>query len=179
MAFPACSLKDKNKYVLSVISLIMSGLGSRLSVRLRDVEALCYSTGCYAYLQYDPGYYAFYIITAPEKLQQAKKAIWEEIERLKNEPVSDEEINRARNQLAGQNIMYQQKYENMAMSMALDELYGVGYEETFKYPEYVNQVSKEDIMKVARKYFVRQKCVIALTLPEGYKEEKQKKQGGR
>ena len=50
--------------------------------------------------------------------------------------------------------------------MGLDELYGLGYDNTLHYEERINAVTKEDVMRVAGKYLDLDKYAIAIVKPE-------------
>ncbi|MGM0606806.1 MAG: M16 family metallopeptidase [Candidatus Muiribacteriota bacterium] len=169
MSFRGVDFNNDDKYVLSVISNILSGLGSRLFENLRSKHSLAYSVYAYPWNGINTGAFIFYIATIPEKRDFALELMKEEIEKLQNEPVSSLELERAINRLIGQDSSDIQETLGMAQSFVLDEMYGIGYQETFEFAEKIRQISKEDIMRVANKYFDLNNYVIGVVEPPGNK----------
>jgi len=100
--------------------------------------------------------------------EQMEKAIYEELERLKTEPVSDHEITRIKN--LNEAMFVRSLRENARLAEILgtyEVLYGWKYIETYR--ERLAAVTKDDIMRVAKKYF-REDNRTVVTLA-GTKEE--------
>jgi len=95
----------------------------------------------------------FYIATAPEKIEVARDGLLEEIKKLIIHEVSEEELNRAKKDLIGTETIRLETNQALALQCTLDELYGLGYENFKRYASDINQVTQEDIKKVAVKYF--------------------------
>ena len=65
--------------------------------------------------------------TSTDKLSSAKDLFKAEFTGLFDNPLSDNEIERAKNFLVGQHEASMQRSDSQAMSMALMEAYGIGY----------------------------------------------------
>jgi len=164
--FRGVDVLHDDKYVMNVMSSILSGLGSRLFENLRSKHSLAYSVYSFAFNGLDTGAYAFYIATVPEKKEFAIEKIWEEIERLKKEPVTDAELERAKNKLTGGHAGSMQSTLGVAQELVLDDMYDIGYKEAFEYTAKIQRITKKDIMRVAKKYLNKNACVITVVEPE-------------
>lgn len=154
IGFQGIDIKSEDRYTFEVMTSILSGGGSRLFQSLRDELGLAYSVGSFSFIGLeDPGAYIFYIATAPEKIEIARDGLLEEIKKLIIEEVSEEELNRAKKDLIGAETIRLETNQALAFQCALDELYGLGYQNFNQYASEINKVTKEDIRKVAAKYF--------------------------
>jgi len=55
--------------------------------------------------------------------------------------------------------------------MSLDELYGLGFDHYQKYPQEIRKVSREDVNRVAKRYFTLEAYAIAVIQPPAEKKE--------
>ena len=99
----------------------------------------------------DPGSFAVYIASAPDKLDESLAGLRGELERLLASPPTPEEIARAKAYLIGTNAISMQRYASQAMLLSLDELYGLGATHHTDYPERIEAVTSEDLERVARR----------------------------
>ena len=94
-----------------------------------------------------------YMATSSDKLIRAKELLKAEFKNLFDNPLTDHEIERAKNFLVGQHEASMQRSDSQAMSMALMEVYGIGYSDFMSYSKKIRSVSKDDCVKVLGKYF--------------------------
>ncbi|MFQ6066128.1 MAG: M16 family metallopeptidase [bacterium] len=154
IGFQGIDVKSKDRYTFDVMTSIISGGGSRLYQRLRDELGLAYSVGSFSFIGLeDPGAYTFYIATAPENTELARDGLLEEIKKLIADGVTEEELNRAKKDLIGTETIRLETNQALALQCALDELYGLGYQNFSQYASSINRVTKDDIRKVAARYF--------------------------
>ncbi len=165
LAFRGVSLRHEDRFPLAVMRAVLSGMGSRLFVELRDKQSLAYAVGFYLDSGLEPGGLVFYIGTKPSEVERSIAAFWKEIDRIRSEPVSDEEINRARNNILGGHVRRRQAVGEVCSGLAYKELYGLKAETYFSEHNMYEKVTKEDILRVAKKYLDKRNYVIAMTLP--------------
>jgi predicted Zn-dependent peptidase len=91
--------------------------------------------------------------STPEKI--AAK-IEEELDRLKTEPVSDEELTRVRKKVMASVLYALEKNMGLAMALADFETIFGDWRLLADYPKKIEQVSASDIMRVANKYFINE-----------------------
>lgn len=96
LAYPAFSSADPRRYALSVLNTALGGgVSSRLFQRLREEEGLVYSIGSFVELYEDSGLLGIYFVAEAKKLTRCIAVLKEEIARLREEKVTQEEFERA------------------------------------------------------------------------------------
>lgn len=150
---------------LEVMCTVLSGQGGRLFVELRDKRSLAYSVSSYAVEGIDPGYFAVYMGTSPEKVEAALAGIRSELARLRDERVSEEELLRAKRHLVGTHEIGLQRNGSRAALLALDHLYGLGAEPFIRYAEEIFAVTAEDVEEVARRVIDFDREALAIVGP--------------
>ncbi len=156
VAWPTVPLQDPDLYPLDVASFILShGDSSRLVRRLEIEQPLALSVES---ASNTPGFVKGWFEVAarcePKNLETVRKIIFEEIERLKKEPVSGEELAKAKRQKAAEHVFQQEKVENQAEM--LSESFRSTGDPLFDahYVDRIQEVTAEQIVEVARKYFL-------------------------
>lgn len=151
--FLAPSLKEKDYFALKVINAILgSGMSSRL-FNLREKFSLAYEIGSFFPTRQAPSHYVIYLGTRPENLSRAEELIKAEIERIREELVSDEELARAKAFLLGKFALDHQQNIRQAWYLGWYEILGLGYKFDNIYPDLIEQVTSQDVRQVAKKYF--------------------------
>ena len=92
LGFPGLRLDDPDRYALDVLSQVLGGQAGRLFMELRDKRSLAYSVAAFAAEGLAPGYFAFTIATAPDKFEDAKRGLFEEVKRVLDEPPDAAEL---------------------------------------------------------------------------------------
>ncbi len=151
LGFPGTTFTSSDRYPLEVMNAILSGQGGRLFADLRDKQSLAYSVTSFVGLGLDYGSFAFYIACAPEKRDRALKGLWREIYRIREEAVSQEELARAKRWLVGNYQIGLQTNGAQALDMALNELYGLGFNFSVRYVQEIDKVTPEQVEEIAQK----------------------------
>ncbi len=90
---------------LVVSTLLGSGMSSRLFQRVREELALAYSVYGYQSLNSDVGVHGVYVGTGPENAGKARQAVTDELKRLVDDGVAEDELMLGRQQLIGQYLL--------------------------------------------------------------------------
>lgn len=175
VGFRGTDLHSSDRYALELIDEASSDLGSRFFVRIREQMGLAYYVGSSQMQGLVPGLFLFYLGTDPEKLVAVKAALLEEVEKLAAAGLTDDELNRAKKKLIGQQQISNQSNDTFGYMSALDELYGVGFDHYKSLEREVNAVSAEEVRRVAAKYFNNQPYVIATVRPPEETSARKKK----
>ena len=165
IGFPGLDLHNPNRYGLELIQEALSDLGSRLFLRIRETLGLAYYVGAQNFLGIEPGYFAFYAGTAPEKVALVEFELLKEAESLRVGGLTPVELQRAKAKLIGQKKIARQDLGSYATTTALDELYGLGYQSCDTEDIRYETVTLEDIQRIARTYLTPERCIIALVRP--------------
>ena len=156
---------DKDRHALELIDEASSDLGSRFFIRIRENMGLAYFVGASQMQGLVPGLFAFYLGTDPQKIEPVKTALLDEINKLANEGLTDQELSRAKRKMIGQHQIAMQSNDSFGYQAALDELYGLGFDYYKKLDQEVNAVTLDEIRRVAAKYFRDQPYVLATVRP--------------
>ncbi|MCC7519391.1 MAG: insulinase family protein [Verrucomicrobiae bacterium] len=152
-AFPGLDLSSPDRPTLELLTAALSGMGSRLFVRLRDELALCYYVGVADMLGLERGFLWFYIGTDPAKAADAEREMLAEVARLRREGVEGEEITRARAGLLGEHHLSRQDPGGYALSSALDELYGLGHDYADRLDAALKNIAPDQVRALADRLF--------------------------
>jgi predicted Zn-dependent peptidase len=88
---------DDRRFAVRVLDAIFGGLSSsRLFQAVREERGLAYSVYSFAGQFADTGQIGLYVGTRPDNLSEAMKVVGAELERLREEPATEEELHRAR-----------------------------------------------------------------------------------
>ena len=167
IGYHAPNHRSADSYVLEVVSTILSGgRASRLSRRLVYEQRLALDAGGdYTRLSVDPDLFTFYATVLPEKsVDEVERALQAEVERLRSEPVGEEELARAKNQLEAAFVFRQDSVYERAATLGRHELCG-GWRLRDDYLRGIRAVTAQDVTQVARRYFVRDHQTTAILVP--------------
>lgn len=163
LGYLTVDLRHPDAHALEVLQQALSAMGGRLFTRLRDELALAYQVGCSSVTPIDRGAFAFHILTRPDQVTQALAEMRAQIAGLAREGLSADEVAHAKASLLEDHYSSLQTNGSLAMSMALAEVHGQGWEYPFRYPERLAEVTRDDLQRVAAQYFLASGEVLAIT----------------
>jgi predicted Zn-dependent peptidase len=103
---PGITREDERRYALAVLDSIFGGsTSSRLFREVREKRGLAYSVGSYNEQYTDSGLVATYVGTREDNVEEACSVIGAELERIRSEPVSAEELVRAKESVKGRIVL--------------------------------------------------------------------------
>lgn len=144
-----------------------SSLTSRLGYNVREKEGLVYSV--YSYMRAYRGAGSFKIImgTAPDKVEQAIAISRKTITEFLNEGISDEELERAKNYRKGSFISHNLvTNSSIAGALNLYAILGLDLNLINEYPNKIQSISKDEVMRVAKKYLHPDSLQVVIINPE-------------
>jgi zinc protease len=153
VGFRTVGVNDPDRYTLDMLETLLSGMSGRLFASIRDKSGLSYALGCAQKLGLNTGMMVFYVATTKDNLASSRDKLFAEIKLVRDSLVTDEELNFAKAEAINNYKLRMQTNSVHAFQGALDELYGLGYDNLYKYEERIRLVTKEDIKKAADKYF--------------------------
>ncbi|MEE9457427.1 MAG: pitrilysin family protein [bacterium] len=161
---------DVDEFPLRLLDAAISGVylpGGRLHERLRDAGYV-YVVHAYNVSAEDPGFFAIFAATSPERAEEVLAAVEEEVAKIKAEPITAEELGLARENWLTMNALYNnQSNADVAGVAARYELVGLGYDWPEDFDERVLAVTADDITAAARKYLVNPVIVVTTPTPPG------------
>jgi zinc protease len=165
IGFRGVTISDPDRFALEVIVQLLAGQGGRLFLELRDRRSLAYTVSANNSEGIAPGNFTVYIATAPEKLDEARAGMFEELEKLIQQPPSDEELERAKRYLIGNHAISLQRNAAHAGLISLNALYGLGPDADRAFPEQVSAVDKDEVLRVARRIINLNTYTLAVVRP--------------
>ena len=167
MGFRTIKLTDPDLYALDVLAIVMGdGRTSRLYQEIRDKKGLVLSISTGSWTPtFVKGQFFITMSLSNENLSDAIEAVWEELSDVKNNLISEESLQRAKNKVIADYIFSQESAQSQARQMATDwaatgdPYFGESYVSRIK------EVNAEDIRKVARKYFKKDALTLAVIKP--------------
>ncbi|MGB6460513.1 MAG: pitrilysin family protein [Candidatus Acidiferrum sp.] len=161
-------------YALNILrSVLFQGESSRMYQRLVDKDQIALDVSSYVEPAFDP---TLAIISAQPRQgtdpQVCEKAIYEELEKVKSETISDQELEKAKNYRLVEFYKEMRTISGRANTIGTYEVFMGDYNKLFDAAKSYSAVTKEDVQRVAKKYFEANNRTVATLLPE--KEEKAK-----
>ena len=170
--FRGLDLFSPHRQALELIEEACSDLGSRFFNRIREKLGLAYFVGASQVTGLVPGPFVFYLGTDPAKVEAVKAEFLDEIRALAADGLTADELARAKAKLLGQETLRNQSNDALAHACALDELYGLGYDEYTHLTERVEAVTLEEVRGVACQLFGEAPSVLAVVRPAPLLTEK-------
>jgi zinc protease len=166
IGFRGTTLSDEDRYPLEVLSNILAGQGGRLFTNLRDKESLAYTVTSFDRPGLDTGLFAVYIACEETKVDRAVTGLLQQIQKLRENSVSETELNRSINKIIGNHLIALQSSAARAENLGSNTLYGLGHDYEEHYVKKIANVKADDVMRVARKYLDPERSAMVKILPE-------------
>jgi len=166
LAMPALSYGTERRYVQSTIEAILSsGMSSRLFQEIREKRGLVYSVYGYFRPYADIGQGVVYAGTDLERVEETVGAVVEELRKLRDEPVPEEELRRTKELRKGRLLMGLEDSRSVASWIGSQELtYG-----EIKTPEEVMEkievVTVDEVQELSRELFREDRLNLAVIGP--------------
>ncbi len=161
-------IEEWEPYALEVLSGILSGGGSaRFASRLVRGQEVAVSVGS-SYQMTGRLDGLFVIRGTPAQgrtIDDLEAAIREQIEELKQNVVSDEELDRIKAQVVSSDVYERDSAFFQGMVLGTFETVGLGWQMADEYVEKITSISAEQVQEVAKKYFVDDTSTVAVLEP--------------
>jgi zinc protease len=170
LAFPGPTRRDDDRVPLRLLANTISGLGNRLFEELRSRRSLAYTVTAYPIVRRNGGAFVGYIATSPDRADEAREGLLEELLRLRDEAPAEDDLERARRYTIGS---WQIRTQTNASQLA--QLYdalmlGGGLEELRTFEDRVRRVTRDDVVAATRRWLDADRLVEGAVhgrVPEG------------
>lgn len=161
MSFHTCDRLHADYHVFDMLTdLLANGRSSRLIINLVRKRQLFTSIDAYITGSIDDG---LLIINGKPatgvSLEAAEKAVWEELDALKTEPVSEQEIEKVKNRFESEQIFSNTNYLNVATNLAYHELIGHAEDINREVGKY-RSITARQVCDVATRALVPSNCSV-------------------
>jgi predicted Zn-dependent peptidase len=151
---PGIPRGDERRFGLRVLDTILGGsTSSRLFQEVREKRGLAYAVFSYVSHYADAGQVALYVGTRPDNVREAVEVIGEELRRLVEDGVEDEELDRARENAKGRTVLAMESTLTRMNRLGSSLLMGVPLLSVDEVLAAFDAVSKEDVTALAQELF--------------------------
>ncbi|HEX6846270.1 MAG TPA: pitrilysin family protein [Chitinophagaceae bacterium] len=156
--------KHEDYYALSILSdILASGRSSRLYSSLVDKKQLATQVFTNFGESFDPTLFIIAAVTA-KNVQETdlEKAIYEELEKIKKEGVTEKELQKIKNQKLMEFYGQIETINGKSNNIGTYEVFFGDYKKMFDAPAAFNKVTTSDVKKVAEKYFTKKNRTVGV-----------------
>ena len=156
--------KSEDYYALSILnSILSSGKSSRLYTELVDKQQLATQIFTDYSESFDPSLFYVYTVTNKGvKHEDLENAIYKEIDNIKNEGISEKELQKIKNQKLMEFYNQVETINGKSNNLGTYEVYFGDYKKMFDAPENYNKVTVADVQNVAKKYFSKSNRTVGV-----------------
>lgn len=166
LGFRTFPVGHKSEYALEILDTILGGNGSsRLHETIREKFGLAYYIYTYTSEYKDVGYFATQLGVGNDKCEQAIDLIMQEIRKIKETGISEEELDRAKKYIQGSMSISLESSSAIANFVAMQEISRKKILTPKEKFDRINQVKREEIQKIAQAIFKEERLNLAIIGP--------------
>ncbi|MFH0829108.1 MAG: pitrilysin family protein [Candidatus Kerfeldbacteria bacterium] len=166
LGFPAYGYGNRKLPALTLLSVILGGnMSSRLFIRIRERRGLCYFIRAERNVYQDTGSFLVRAGLDKTRLQEAIRAVWQELVETRETLVDDSELTRAKEFLRGKIILGLEDSEEIADWVGKQLLLQGKIETPEQKIATLMRVTSRDIRQVARELIRKERLNLALIGP--------------
>ena len=167
LGFPAGSMASQDRFSEAILCAIMGqGMSSRLFSEVREKRGLAYAVKSSVERYVDSGYLATYAGVEVKRIDEAIKVIIEEHEKMaQGKSLTEKELKKAKEFTKGHLALSLEDTRSVNSFFGIRQLLLGQIETPSEVFAKIDQVSKEDVLRVAKKIFVRSKINLAIIGP--------------
>jgi predicted Zn-dependent peptidase len=152
-------------HALDILEGVLSGKSGRLHKKLVDTLKLATSASAGNSVdKYTSSFQVAVSLDGNPSMPAVEAAVWGVLDELAKHPVSERELQRARNQVAARSVRAVEDMEGLADELASWEMRG-GWQDINRFPEAVQKVTAEQVRIAAEKYFLRDAVTVGVIAP--------------
>jgi len=164
---PTIRRNNPDFYALSMADLILGGLGlsGRLGEVVRDEAGLAYTVYSSIGAAIGPAPWEIRAGVNPANVARAIELTLKEVDRVRNEPVTDEELQDGKSYLTGVLPLSLETIDGVARILQTIETFDLGIDYLDRYPGIINSLSKERVREAAARYFSTDRIAVVVAGP--------------
>ncbi len=164
-------MAHERRYAASLLNLILGGgMSSRLFQNIREQQGLAYAIFSELSPYSDSGVLSVYAGTSRESVAKLIRSVVEEFRRIKLEPVSAEELRRAKDHMKGSLMLSLESTSARMSNLARQEMYFKRFFSLDEMLAAIEGVTREEMLAIAREFFdLEQMAVTVLGNLNGFR----------
>lgn len=143
-----------DRFALDALASVLSGLGGRLFAEVRGRQGLAYTVSAWHTVRKDAGMFTVYTATDPGNEDRARASIFDELEKVRQDLVTAEELDRVRTFIAGAKSISLQASFALASDLCRNAVYGRPEEASDYYVQRIQSLTREDLQDAAQRYLL-------------------------
>ncbi len=160
--FPGTTVSGADRHALAMIQEHASDMAGPLFTRIREELGLAYQVGATQFLGYDTGLFTFYLATAPEQADLARREMLAEIEKIATHGIPEDAFDRVRSTVLSGLALQQQSPSSVARHAALDLLFGHPADQHRHLPAAYNALTAAHVRETAARIFSVNPTIITV-----------------
>jgi predicted Zn-dependent peptidase len=154
LGVPSYPLAHERRYAASLLNIILGGgMSSRLFQNIRERQGLAYAIGSDLSPYTDSGVLSVYAGTSRESAGQLIQSVVEEFRRIREEPVSAEELRRAKDHLKGSMMLSLESTSSRMSNLARQAMYFNRFLSLDEMLASIEAVTREEVLAIAQDFF--------------------------
>ena len=162
LGFLVSTIESPDRISLELLDEAAGDSSSRFFLKIREELGLAYSVGSSLFLGIAPGIFSLHAATAPDRTEEVANILKRELHRLCLDGLEPKEFERARTRMLAQLAFQLQNMDAYAHSVALNELYGLGYDYIHQRRKQIEGLTIDSANVVARKYFMDKPSITVI-----------------
>jgi predicted Zn-dependent peptidase len=164
---PGLRRDDERRYPLAVLDAIFGGsTSSRLFREVREKRGLAYAVGSYNEQFTDQGLVAAYVGTREDNVEEACSIIGAEMDRLRSEPVSDDEVARAKESVKGRLVLSSESTAARMTRISRPTLFELPIESLDEMLAKIDAIKVDDLTELASELYGTERLSAACVGPD-------------
>ncbi|HLH38101.1 MAG TPA: pitrilysin family protein [Bryobacteraceae bacterium] len=160
---PSAAMPDESRFGWLVLNTILGGgMSSRLFQNIREKQGLAYTVYSELMMYRDAGCMLIYAGTSLKSAGKVVESIAQELRRLSDELVSEDELRRAKDHLKGSYVLSLESTSSRMGNLARQELYFKRFFSLDEMLESVERVTAEEVRQLAGEYFDPKSMAVAM-----------------
>ena len=166
LGMPGVARDDPDRWALDLVGAILGdGMGSRLFLSLRERRSLVYDVSTFSAMYADTGTFGVHAGFDPEDAERVIGAILEQLDRVTQDPVDADELDRARAYTRGRLELRMEDSGAVAGWIGTGEALLPRVLSVEEVVERLDAVSADDVLRVARRYLAPSEARLAVLGP--------------
>ena len=159
---PGIARDDERRYALRVLDTILGGTSSsRLFQEVREKRGLAYSVFSFQSLFAGTGQIGVYLGTRPDNLQAAMRVVGDELARVREDPATAEELERAKENVKGRIVLGLESTAARMNRLGSSLLAGLPLFTVDEIIERIDAVTREDLVELSAELLAAERLSAA------------------
>jgi predicted Zn-dependent peptidase len=164
LGIPASS---EDRFAMAALNNVLGGgMSSRLFQEVREKRGLAYAVYSYHQGYSDAGAIKMYVGSTTSNIEEAVKVIAEQVERVREEPVSEEELERTKQQLKSSTLLSLESTAARMTRIGRSVITGSEILTPEEISDRIEAVTAEDIGRLAREHLKLEKMYLSAVGPK-------------